>query len=329
MKSNGIRAIVAIFIISAFLFVSCASTGQAKTGRVDYSNPENWAYYAVGDGRAADIFIVAPTVDMKSEYNMALDEKNLFRMKRALNMQKGIYEDELRMYSPYYEQMSFKGYALPSAEQEPFLKMAYEEVSEAFRYYLENENNGRPIVLFGYSQGADHVYRLLKDFFGDEKLYSQLVAAYAIGWGCSIDEAERYAQIVPAKGETDIGCVISYEAEAPFVEGSFIAPKDERHFVINPLNWVTDETPADKALNKGSVFMSNDLTATEVQNLCGAYLDNTRGVLKVTDVDPEQYPAGFDIFPKGSYHLYDLYFFWNNLKENVSDRLNAYMSNRV
>ena len=103
----------------------------------------------------------------------------------------------------------------------------------------DEENRSRPIVLFGYSQGADHVFRLLEEYFGDEKLYSQLIAAYTIGWGWSYEAAERFPQIVPVTGEDDIGCVISYDAEAPEVEDTIVTPWGERHFAINPLNWNT------------------------------------------------------------------------------------------
>jgi len=70
---------------------------------------------------------------------------------------------------------------------------------------------------------------------------------------------ESYPQIVPATGEDDIGCVISYDAEAPEVEDTIVTPRGEKHFAINPLNWKTDATPADKTQNKGSVFVKETL----------------------------------------------------------------------
>ena len=51
------------------------------------------------------------------------------------------------------------------------------------------------------------------------------------------------------------------------------------------------------------------------------YADNA---LKVTDVDPAAYPLRPDCLPEGSLHLYDLYFFWNNLRENINVRMKAY-----
>lgn len=295
-------------------------------GTDKYANMENWAFYGVGEDREADIFIIAPTVDKYDEYNMTIDDNNKFRLTRALNMQKGIYEDDLRMFAPYYAQLSFDSFMLTEEAREPYEEIAYNDVSEAFRYYLEHQNQGRPIVLFGYSQGGMYVYRLLEDYFGDEASYDRLIAAYAIGWGCTFEEAEAYPQIVPAAGEDDTGCVISYEAEAPEVQDSFTAPMDERHFAINPLNWVTDATPADRTLNEGAVFVTNSLEVTEVPQFCGAYLDTTRGTLKVTDIDPAEYSARSSVMPEGSYHAYNLYFFWNNLKENIGVRMAAYQN---
>lgn len=289
-----------------------------------YANMENWAYFGVGEGKDADIFIVAPTVGAYEDYNMPLDDKNRFRVTRSLNMQKGIYEGSLRMYAPFYAQASLEAYELSEEALEPWLEIAYDDVSEAFRYYLEHENRGRPIVLFGYSQGGDHVFRLLEEYFGDEALYNRLIAVYAIGWGWSYEAAEKVPQVVPATGEDDIGCVISYDAEAPEVDDTIVTPRGERHFAINPLNWRTDATPADKTQNKGSVFVRNSLKATEVPQLCGAYIDPTRGALKVTDVDPTEYNLRPDVFPEGAYHIYDLNFFWNNLKENIEVRMAAY-----
>ena len=70
------------------------------------------------------------------------------------------------MYAPYYRQMALNGYKLDTAECERRLAIAYKDVSDAFAYYLENENNGRPIMLAGFSQGSDMVYRLMEEYFG-------------------------------------------------------------------------------------------------------------------------------------------------------------------
>ena len=60
-----------------------------------------------------------------------------------------------------------------------------------------------------------------------------------------------------------------------------------------------------------------------------AYLDEARGTLKVTDVDPEDYPPMLSILPEGAYHIYDYQFFFRNLEQNVADRLSKYMAENM
>ena len=145
---------------------------------VDYSDENNWAYYGIGEDKDVDLFLVCPTVDTLDEENMSLENdvmKGYFE--GALNMERGIYEDSCRMYAPYYRQMAMNGYSLEDAEEtERRLAFAYKDVSDAFAYYIENENDGRPIILAGFSQGADMCYRLMEEYFGDKELQDQLVA---------------------------------------------------------------------------------------------------------------------------------------------------------
>ncbi len=221
----------------------------------DYANMDNWAYFGVGEDRAADVFLICPTVDMNDEFNMSLDDADTkASFLGALNMERGIYEDTARLYAPYYRQAAMKVYALEPAEREPWLALAYQDISAAFAHYLARENAGRPIILAGFSQGADMCYRLLAEYFGDEALYSRLVAVYAIGWPCTEEMAAQHPQIVPAAGEDDLGVVVSFDCEAPDVTQTLITPAGIRALTINPLNWRTDGTPADKSENLGACF---------------------------------------------------------------------------
>ena len=291
----------------------------------EYEKQENWAYYGIGAEaeKEADLFLICPTVDVNDEYNMSMDDEetkaNFFG---ALNMERGIYEAHTRMYAPYYRQAAMKVYGLAPAEREPYLDFAYKDVSAAFSYYLEHENHGRPIVLAGFSQGADMCYRLLKEYFGDKALYDQLVAVYAIGWPCTEEMAETYPQIKPAEAKDDVGVVISFDCEAPEVEETFINPAGQKARAINPLSWKTDGTPADRSQNLGACF--TDYSAeilSEQAALCGCYLDEERGVVKVPDVDAADYPPVVPGLPEGAYHVYDYQFFFRNLEQNVADRI--------
>ena len=82
-----------------------------------------------------------------------------------------------------------------------------EDVREAFRYYLEHFNGGRPFVLAGHSQGARCVLELLKEEMNDS-LYGRLVAAYVVGYRITDGELEGARYVVPAADSLDTGVVI-------------------------------------------------------------------------------------------------------------------------
>ena len=57
------------------------------------------------------------------------------------------------------------------------------------------------------------------------------------------------------------------------------------------------------------------------------YLDDTeRHALKVDDLDYSEYPNQIPILPEGSYHGYDITFFYRNLEENVNTRVKAWLA---
>ena len=320
-KHYKILAVIAV--IAAVLSAFCLKESGI------YSSRDNWAYFAVGGAdKPADLFILCPTVDVRDEYNMSLsDTETKKNFLGALNMERGIYEDNTRMYAPYYRQASLKVYDMPPDERDKYIELAYRDVSEAFAYYLKHENNNRPLILAGFSQGSDMCYRLLQEYFADEKLSQRLVAVYAPGWPCTYSMTEKYSQIKPARSENDIGVVVTFECESPNLTSTHIYPAGIKSHAINPLNWKTDSTPADKSMNPGACFTdySGNITR-ETANLCGAYIDSERGVLKIPDVSEEDYPPVIPSFKPGMYHVYDYMFFFRSLQENVKVRIDSYMN---
>ena len=298
----------------------------------DYALAENWAYLETGDEQPADVFFICPTVygGGENSFNMAMDDAEAkASFLGATNMEKGIYDESAAMFAPYYRQAGLNVYELPEAEREPYLALAYADVKAAFTYYLEHYNNGRPIVLAGFSQGADLSIRLLKDCFADEDVNGLLVACYAIGWRITQEELDACPHLRFATGADDTGVIIAFNSEAEDVTDSLLIPAGVRTLAINPLNWKTDATPAGRQENLGACFTDYSGAITEeIPQLTGAYIDPVRGALKVPDVSPEDYPAGLSIFADGVYHLYDYQFFYRNLQQNVALRVEAYLSAR-
>lgn len=326
MKKRN-TAILTFFII--FLtFTGC----RERQNTTDYSKAENWAFCEIENmqnvQKAADVFFICPTVygGTEDEYNMRLnDAETKTNFLGAINMERGIYDGESRFFAPYYRQAGFLVYMMPEKEREPFLELAYSDVKDAFEYYMENYNEGRPIVIAGFSQGADLSIRLLKDCFADEEINDLLVTCYAIGWRITEEELEEYPHLRFAAGENDTGVIVSFNSEAENIEESLMIPAGTKTLAINPLNWKCDGTIADKNLNDGACFTDYDGNiVTEIPHLTGARIDSKRGALKVIDITPEEYPPGVALFEDGIYHLYDYQFFYRNLQQNVGTRIKAF-----
>ncbi len=329
-RNNRIIAdliILAVFILT--VVTSCMMISKARIERVpDYSSRDSWAYFAEGDDKDVDLFLIAPTVYTGDRRNMSIGEKkSLEKFTAALNMERGIYEEDCRMYAPFYRQAAMSVYDLNAVDREEYLELAYEDIANAFSWYLENENDGRPIILAGFSQGGDMCLRLVKDFFDDEDLYDKLVAVYAIGWSFDEEDVLQYPWLVPAQNADDTGVIICFDCETVDVHDSFICPAGRTCYCINPLNWKTDSTPALISQNLGACFTDGDGNIVEeIPRFCGGYIDEKRGVIKIADIDTEIYPNPVPSLPPGSLHVYDYMFYYRNLQANVKNRIEKYQN---
>jgi len=320
--------ITAVMLMDCLLIASCSNGKalQAKhESKVDYSKPGSWACYNDDGGskKEADCFLICPTVFVTRSKgrNMSVSDPTVKpSFVSAVNDQKALYSDCCAIYAPFYSQASIEVYSLSEAEAESFFETAYADIENAFIHFINSGKGNRPFVLAGFSQGADMCIRLLKEHGNDPEVKKRLVACYAIGWRVTDEDIAKNPHLKTAQGENDTGVIIVYDCEAEDVKSSLVVPEGKRSLSINPLNWKTDATPADKSLNKGSLM--ND--GSEKANLTGCYVDPVRGTVKVTDVEKGDYPPGPSCFTEGEYHIYDYRFFYRNLKENVKTRLDAF-----
>ncbi|MDD4847874.1 MAG: DUF3089 domain-containing protein [Bacteroidales bacterium] len=324
MKQKAKITAVVLILLMLFSLTACI-----EPNNISYSNTGNWAYFENDQTqKSADIFFIAPTVygGDDTSFNMPMDDITVrANFLGAINMEKGIYDDNARFFAPYYRQARLNVYKLSAKEREQYLALAYSDIKKAFSYYLKNCNEGRPIILAGFSQGADLCIRLMMDYAKDENFQKNLVACYAIGWSITQGELDKYPSLKFAAGEADIGVIISFNSEAENIDESLTIPKGMKTLAINPLNWKTDGTIAEKRLNLGACFTDYDGNINkEIPQLTGAYIDDVRGALKVTEVSAEEYPPVLDIFEEGIYHLYDYQFFYRNLEKNVQTRIEAF-----
>ena len=336
-RNRFFAALLAFALIFALFGAALAEPAQqlevveALETALDYSSAENWALFADGgEEKRADVFLICPTVDSRSYANsLDLNEKLKKRFVDELNKEKGIYAGVGRVYSPFYRQMSINGYLLDEEQRTLAFSNAKLDVMAAFRWYLDNENGGRPLILAGFSQGAQMCIELLKEFFGGDgaeakALRESLVSVYALGYSIGADELSKYPQIKLASGESDFGSVVMFDCEDGTVKSSIFIPEGTKGAAINPLNWKTDSTPAAKELNKGALVGEGFS-----EGLCGCYIDASRGALIVTDIAREDYPNPLpQLFEDGSYHVFSYMFFYKNLEQSLEMRTEAFLKQR-
>lgn len=237
---------------------------------------------------------------------------------------KRVYDDNARFFALYYHKAALSAYYADEEQAKPVFDAAYEDVKDAFAYYMEAYNGGRPLILAGFSQGAQLCIRLMEEFSGDENFNKVLVACYAVGWRFTEEEQALYPDVHFAQGENDTGVLIAFNSEDVKINDSLMITRGTKTMAINPLNWKTDGTPADKSLNLGACFTDYEgKIKKEIPQLTGAYIDKERGALKVTDINPKDYPGV--LFEDGIYHLYDYQFFYRNLEKNVQNRIKSFI----
>lgn len=323
-KRRRVNLFIFVLILTV-IFTGCSN----KQAQNIYSDSDNWAYLESNvQDKEADVFFICPTVygGDENNFNMSLNDTETKKsFLGAINMEKGIYDEECRFFAPYYRQAALNVYEMSIEDREEYLEFAYKDIKQAFEYYLKHYNNGNSIILAGFSQGADLSIRLLKDCFANEDTGKLLVACYAIGWSITEEELREYSHLKVAENERDVGVIVSFNSEAENITDSLMIPKGTKTLAINPLNWKTDGTFADKSFNHGACFTDyNGNIVTEIPELTGAYIDENRGSLKIVDVKAEDYPPVLSIFDEGVYHLYDYQFFYRNLQENVAVRIAEY-----
>ena len=294
----------------------------------NYQSPLMWARMDRDPSQPVDVFLIGATADLGNDGTFLtttyLPEDREWQEK-LLNLQEGVYSSVGSIYAPYYRQACLSVYYLEDAARGPWFYQAYHDVRAAFLWYLQHENQGRPFILAGYSQGADMGLRLMEEFFDDPVLQSQLVAAYLVGWRITKEDLVAFPQLHMAQEAADTGVIVSFNSEAPSVTGSIILPEGGYTYGINPLNWTVDGTPADKSENPGSVDLHMDGSADhEIIGLTGCYQSPQRGTMIVPDISPKDYPPGEPLFVEGCYHNFELNLYYRNLQQNVKDRVQAY-----
>lgn len=312
------------------LVLICLSCNENKpiSNAVDYADTTYW--YSYGDqSHAADVFYIYPTVAMisyeengnswfvditQAEAREEANENQLFN--------KLLYSD-YNFYAPYYRQMIFGAYLQPMDSLNHYAEIAAVDVIDAFQYYMEHFNNGRPFFLMGHSQGSQLLIELLKHGMTEEQR-QQMVAAYCIGYHVTMDDFVQYStKLCPAMDSTETGKLVIFNSVTDTAAIGMVSRNDA--LGVNPTIWTmeTDTIPVELHLGMAKYNDARD-SVLIVPCPTRTYLYHHTTVCP--DLDPEKVfiPAYEAMFPKGNLHFADSWLFGGNVLENMRCRLRHY-----
>ena len=322
MKNTSFSLMALILALASFL--SCNRPMQEVESNIDYSDTTFW--YSCGDTtKAADVFYVYPTV---SAISFADNDSSWFaditlpEVREEANgnqrFNKMLY-GEYNFYAPYYRQMIFEAYQQPAPVLDSLAQIAAKDVNDAFQYYMEHYNHGRPFFLMGHSQGSQMLIELLKHGMTEEQR-QLMAAAYCIGYYVSAEELAAYPEALkPATDSTMQGLVVFNSV----TDTTAIGRVSRGDVVgVNPTTWTMalDTVPAEFHLGMAKYNEARDsVLIVPCPTRTYLYKHNT----VCPDLDPEMVfiPAYEKMFPKGNLHFADSWLFGGNVVENMRCRL--------
>lgn len=163
---------------------------------------------------AIDCFYAYPTTSLDEGANSDLKAGEQGELITAY-LQTARFRSVCRVFAPIYRQVTIP--ALRSGMQGKPMgdrAMAYNDVLNAWNYYLENENKGRGVVIIGHSQGAGILNRLIAAEIDGKPVQERLVSALLIGSAVAVPKGEvvggSFKNIPLCEKADQTGCVISF-----------------------------------------------------------------------------------------------------------------------
>lgn len=270
-----------------------------------------------------DVFFIHPTTyRIGFLWNGSVKKKRIKKRtnKLPIRYQASVFNGSCKVYAPRYRQASLVTYIEKKGNAPKVFDFAYQDIKQAFLYYMKYYNSGRPFIIASHSQGTDHAVRLINEFVKkDSSLYTQFVTAYLMGRPI----AKNGITSVPhCKQAEDCGCFNTWNA-VPWGEQLLFRQDAGTILCTNPLTWKTDTAYASPDLNNGSLPLNCKVID---KHLADAKISE-KGLLWV------HRPKGktnrdYYYIESESFHNVEYNLFYINIRENVKQRIDTYFSKK-
>tara|TARA_B100000497_G_scaffold21923_1_gene25782 strand:- start:208 stop:1227 length:1020 start_codon:yes stop_codon:yes gene_type:complete len=294
----------------------------------NYSNKDSWAVLPENipdeisifnideNKKEADVFYIYPTlIDSKNqrEWNSDIWNEDIRNdvINRPVKYQASAWLDAGNLYVPYYRQAHIRVFNDKfRVDGDKALNLAYNDIKEAFTYYLENFNNNKPFIIASHSQGTVHAKRLIAEFIDGKELQKKLIAAYLVGIKVFEDE---FKNIKPMNSPDETGGFVTWNT---FKFNKY--PRKDNYenwfkggVTTNPITW-DDSKETKKDLHKGLLYrdlkiFSQNIDIKLIDGIVWSTVPNVPGKILLQTVR--------------SYHFADINLFWVDIRENAKLRV--------
>ncbi|HXI93815.1 MAG TPA: DUF3089 domain-containing protein [Blastocatellia bacterium] len=313
---------------------------------------------------AIDCFYVYPTVSNdqtpNSDMNAGPEELSVIRSQFAR------FGSECRVFAPLYRQVTLTALRAGIAGKPMAVDRAlgYNDVVDAWKYYLEHDNQGRGVVLIGHSQGSGVLTQLIRNEIDGKPVQERLISALLLGTSLAVpkgkDAGGAFKHVPVCRSASQTGCVIAYasfRSDVPPPANSRFGRVREEGMVAacanpaalgggsgalhsylgsagrgngssaEPRPWVTPPQP----ISTPFVSVPGLLTAECVSNEKGSYLEIT---VHGNPADPRTDDIVGDVVVGGQVqadwglHLIDVNLAMGNLLDVVRQQSKAYLSKK-
>ena len=162
-----------------------------------------------------DCFYVYPTVSTEPGDNANLAIQPAEQV--AAVAQASRFSQVCNVWAPMYRQSTNAAIKDGNFLKPRVIDTAYDSLLSAWKDYITHDNDGRPIIFIGHSQGATLLIKLLRqEVDPSSKLRKQLVSAIILGGNVQVptkgDVGGSFRNIPTCTSAAQTGCVIAYSA---------------------------------------------------------------------------------------------------------------------
>ena len=283
------------------------------------------------------VFFIHPTSYLsRDEWNAPIGDEEAERIARIyVRGMASPFNSASEIWAPRYRQATMGAFLTDKPEAQSAIDAAYEDVREAWRYFLSSLDEDTPIVLVGHSQGSLHLLRLLREEVKSSDAVGgaagRLVAAYAVGWPVSVEHDLPAMGIPACATPNQTGCLISWSSFAEPADPSDLIESyassigfdgtlrgDSQILCTNPITGEFGGT-APASANLGTLVPDDSISNGELVPAAVPATCDESGILKIGP--PPQ--MGSYVLPGNNYHVYDYPLFWANTQADVVRRVKA------